>query len=737
MLVLCAPLAAQPVDYAKQVHPILAARCLGCHNGKAGQAGLSLAARQDVLRGGASGPAIIPGDSAGSLLLQRITGAKTPRMPIGVEPLPEAAIDTIRKWIDEGARMNVEATPVQAFSLGLKPPKAGGIDDLLKSYYRLHRVAPAARVSDAVFLRRAYLDLWGLLPPPEKLRTFLADARPDKRGRLIDELLANRRNYAEHWISFWNDLLHNDEGVVYHGERSSITPWLLSALEQNRPYNEFARELLAPPAAKGGAAGFIQGVTWRGTVNASQTPSMQAAQNSAQVFLGINLKCNSCHDSFISHWKLREAYSLAAFFTNEPLEIVRCDAPTGQQAQPAFLFPELGAAPSSGSLEEKRAAAARFFTARENGLFARTIVNRVWRLLFGRGLVEPIDEMEATAWHPPLLEWLAADFIENGYDIKRLLRTIMTSEAYQRPSVEPGPQRDPAYVFSGPWPRRLTAEQFADAIASITGEWRVRVDNRPVPGIYAREWRFKANSLARALGRPIRDGAVTERQSESTTLQALELTNGRTLNQWLRDGAARMTGQLAPAPRSLFDSGLMRASTKAEVDLDIVGRKQLRLLIIDVDSYDPSRVKPLWLNARLTGPGGEKSLPAEAQLGREFTIDLTGKSYTRFRATLAIDPSSNQSDISPAIRAFIFENAPDMRRLVAPSGDPPVPVVPPASTPPGLVRQIFEFAFSRAPQPAELKTALALAAPNGKTSREGLQDLLWAVLLSPEFLFIR
>jgi hypothetical protein len=657
-------------------------------------------------------------------------------MPIGGEPLPDSAIAIIRQWIDEGARMNTTAAPVQAFSLSLKPPPESGIDNILAPYYRQHRIAPAPAVSDSLFIRRAYLDLWGLLPPPDQQKRFLADTRPDKRQRLIDELLAHPRNYAEHWISFWNDLLHNDEGVVYHGERASISPWLLKSLEENRRYDEFVRDLLAPPD-KGGPAGFVQGVTWRGTVNASQTPPMQAAQNSAQVFMGINLKCNSCHDSFISHWKLREAYALASFFTNEPLEIVRCDVSTGQTAQPAFLYPELGSAPAMASLQDKRAAAARYFTARENGLFPRTIVNRVWRLLFGRGLVEPLDEMEGTAWHPPLLEWLAADFVNSGYDMKHLLRTIMTSQAWQRPSVKAGNARDPSYVFSGPWPRRLTSEQFADSIASLTGEWRVRVDNRPVPGMYAREWRFKANAMTRALGRPVRDGAVTERQTDSTTLQALELTNGRTINQWLRDGSGRMLGKLDPAPPSLFDSGLMRASSKVEVDLDIQGRRQLRLLVVDIDSYDPARVKVLWTNARLSGPNGDSPVPSGVTLGRDFLIDLTGKSLTRFRATLAIDPDSNQSDISPAVRAFVFDQSPNPLKLVAAAGDPPVPPCPAPSNPNGLVTQIYQHALSRPPLPAEMAAALALVAKTGKPEREGLQDLLWAVFMSPEFQFIR
>ncbi len=729
-------LPAQTVDYARDVHPVFVARCLSCHNGAKGQAGLSLAARADILRGGSAGPALVPGDSAASLLVQRINGSKGARMPLGGEPLKAAEVDIVRKWIDEGARMDISPTPAQRFSLALQPPKEGGINRLLAAYYRKHRVKPAPAVSDSVFARRVYLDLWGLLPTPEQQAQFARDKRPAKRALLIDSLLANRRNYSEHWISFWNDLLHNDEGVVYQGERSSITTWLSKALQENKPYNAFVAELLAP-APKDGPSGFVQGVSWRGTVNASQTPAMQAAQNSAQVFLGINLKCNSCHDSFISHWKLRESYALASFFTNEPLEIVRCDMTTGKFAEPTFLFPELGGIDAKAKLEEKRAAAARMFTAPANGLFARTIANRVWRLLFGRGLVEPLDEMEGPAWHPDLLDWLAADFIEHGYDIQHLLRTIMTSEAYQRPSVKAGGSRDAKFVFTGPWPRRLTAEQFADSIALLTGEWRVRVDNRPVPGSYAREWRFKANPLTRALGRPVRDGAVTERQTESTMLQALELTNGRVVNEWLSDGAKRMVGKMDPAPTSLFDSGVMRGAARVNVDLDITGRKQLRLLIADSGSYDPTRVKVTWTDAELSGPAGTKKLPPDATLDREILIDIAGQGYSKFRATVALDPASNQSDIGPGVRAFVFEDPPNLRKLVPVNGETPAPRLTPARTPQALVRQIYAAALSRTPAPKEMKTALALVSPRGNIEREGLQDLLWAILLSPEFQFIR
>ena len=202
-------------------------------------------------------------------------------------------------------------------------------------------MTPPPTVSDAVFARRAYLDVWGLLPSPEQYKVFAADTRPGKRQRLVRELLADRHKYAEHWISFWNDLLRNDEGVIYHGLRESISSWLFPAIEDNMPYDRFVRALLNP-ATLHDPKGFLIGVNWRGTVSASQIPAMQAAQNTAQIFLGVNLKCNSCHDSFISKWKLADAYGLASFFSDAPLDVYRCDKLTGAKAALKFIYPELG-----------------------------------------------------------------------------------------------------------------------------------------------------------------------------------------------------------------------------------------------------------------------------------------------------------------------------------------------------------------------------------------------------------
>ena len=172
-------------------------------------------------------------------------------------------------------------------------------------------------------------------------QAFAADRRPDKRVQLVRALLARDVDYADHWMVFWNDLLRNDyAGTGYiDGGRKQITNWLYLSLLANKPYDRFTRELVAPSTD---SEGFAKGIIWRGAVSAAQMPELQYSQSVSQTFLGINMKCASCHDSFIDTWKLEDAYSLAAVIANSPLEINRCDKPQGRKATAAFLFPQLG-----------------------------------------------------------------------------------------------------------------------------------------------------------------------------------------------------------------------------------------------------------------------------------------------------------------------------------------------------------------------------------------------------------
>lgn len=740
------------VDFARQVHPLLLERCGNCHSGQNRLGSLSLDSRESMLKGGASGAAIVPGKSGESLLLARVNGTKAPRMPMGAPPLSTGEIGLLKQWIDEGAPgakgpLQTKWTSPLA-PRRVTPPAGEGnpIDRLLKVNGQV--------VSDAVFARRVYYDIWGLPPTPSQLGLFLHDRKIDKRERLIDMLLRDNRRYADHWITFWNDLLRNDEGVVYHGDRKSITQWLEKALESNLPYNRFTVKLLNP-VEKDDPEGFLTGITWRGEVPAAERPPMQAAQNSAQVFLGINLKCNSCHDSFISQWKLKDAYGLASFFSEQPLELVRCDVKTGEMAKVKFLFPELGDVPEGLPLAERRAMAAEMFTKPENGRFTRTYVNRIWKQLYGRGIVEQVDDMAAEPFHPDLLDWLAVEFAEHGYDSKYLLRLILTSKAYQLPAVASKGEPGAKYVFRGPEYRRLSAEQFADTISAITGEWRIKEGVKRGTGLYAREWQMKSSSLTRAMGRPIRDQVMTDRLTQPTTLQALELVNGATLAAQLHRGAQRLLGELPPAPAPLYDSGVIR-QRPATVDVDITGAQKLYLLISDVGSYDPLRTVAGWVDAEVVSESGTTPLAAVAGMSTvqmalddkgaagsamtqaipwRLVVDLKGKPYTRLRARVGVSVASWLSEIGPAVRFFVYAQPPDEKQLLPPVNEPAIAFAPAPKSAEATISFLYAYALGRAPSAEEQRVGKELLGRG--TAADGLEDLLWAIFLSPEFQYLR
>jgi hypothetical protein len=484
--------AAEPIDFAHDIVPILRQHCGQCHTGDKKKGGLSLNNRAAVLAGGESGPAVVPGKSGGSELLRRVLSRdKDEQMPPEGARLSEKETSLLKRWIDgnlpwqEGFAFRSAAyePPLKPVRVELPPPVAGRdnpIDRLVDAYLAEHKIARPKPVGDAQFARRASLDLVGLLPPPEQVERFLAEKRPDQRDRLIRDLLADDVAYAEHWLTFWNDLLRNDytgTGFITGG-RKQITNWLYRSLVENKPYDQMVRELIAPSAD---SAGFIQGIRWRGTVNSSQTQEVQFAQNISQAFLGINMKCASCHDSFIDHWKLSEAYGLAAIYATEPLAIHRCDKPTGQAATAAWIFPELGQIDAAAPQPERLQQLAALMTHSENGRFTRTIVNRLWHRLMGRGIVHPVDAMHTEPWSADLLNFLAVDFAEHGYDLKHTLSLIASSDIYQSgtPPVAEEPDND-AYVFHGPLPRRMTAEQFIDAVWQLTGAAPARLDAQVV-----------------------------------------------------------------------------------------------------------------------------------------------------------------------------------------------------------------------------------------------------------------
>lgn len=507
--------ASRPIDFSRDIKPILTTSCVKCHARGQAKGGFSMETREALLAGGDMGPAVIPGNSEQSHLIALVAGLDPDIvMPQKGSRLKSEQVALLRAWIDQGLAWDEGVTFAKSPPRNLQPrlpilPGGGGalplravashathpVDRLLEPYFARNGMTPGEAVDDRVFARRAYFDVVGLPPSPAGLRAFVADRRPDKRALLVKRLLADRARYAGHWLTFWNDMLRNDyRGTGYiDGGRRQISAWLYRALATNLPYDRFVAELVNPGPD---SEGFTRGIVWRGVVNASQTPQMQAAQNISQVFMGVNLKCASCHDSFINDWQLSDAYGLAGIYADAPLEMVQCDRPLGRTAPMKFLYKELGNIAPDASRAERLKQLEHLITGRQNGRLTRTIVNRLWARFLGRGLVEPVDDMEQAAWHPDLLDWLAEDLAGNGYDLKKTIERILTSRAYQMTAVDV-PERE-AYVFRGPAIRRLSAEQFADALSAVTGVWYQEpagdfdftVDGRVLPPLRGR-WIWK------------------------------------------------------------------------------------------------------------------------------------------------------------------------------------------------------------------------------------------------------
>ena len=559
LLVLALSSSLLAVDFVHEVMPILTEHCGKCHTGKKKKGGLAMNTRAELLDGGESGEVVIPGDADKSLFIQLILSQDEDEwMPSKGTRVPAEEIATLKKWINDGLPWE------SGISLGkssweppLKPRKvtlpeayAGRnhpIDRLLDAGLTKRKHSPPPPATDAAFFRRTSLDTIGLLPAPDDLQTFVADSSSDKREKLIDHLLSRDVAYADHWLTTWNDLLRNDytgTGFITKG-RKQITTWLYASLRDNKPYDQLVRELVSPTKE---SAGFIDGIKWRGDVNSSQTPEIQFSQNISQVFLGINMKCASCHDSFIDRWTLSEAYNLAAIYSDHQLELNRCDKPTGKMATPKWIFPEIGDVDPKAPKAERLKQLAGLITHPENGRFTRTLINRIWERLMGRGIVHPVDAMHTEPWNEDLLDYLAVRFAEDGYDLRKLINFIMSSKAYQSRTVILAKEPGEDYVYTGPIAKRMTAEQLLDSIWQITGTHPEKSDasadrktSAPTPPVRAAL--VKSNFLMRSLGRPNRDQVVTTRPGELTTLQAIDLSNGDILAGYLSGGAKQLVTQ--------------------------------------------------------------------------------------------------------------------------------------------------------------------------------------------------
>jgi len=544
------------VDFSHDVAPLIRARCAKCHADGTYKGSFSLDTRESTVKS----EAVVAGHSKESELIERLTSDDPDfRMPPEGKRLSAAEVGRFKDWIDQGLPWEAGFTfksrgyvaPLKLKRVTLPPARDGRdhpVDRIVDAYQAAKKVPTPAQADDAAYARRLFLDVIGLLPPPAELEAFAADSSTDKRERLVRRVLGDTRAYADHWLTFWNDLLRNDyKGTGYiDGGRRQVTAWLYQALSENKPYDAFVRELISP---KEGSEGFINGIKWRGRVNASQVTEIQFSQNVSQVFFGVNMKCASCHDSFIDRWTLEDAYGLAAVTARGPLEIARCDTPTGRMASPKFLWPELGSIDPSLPREGRLRRLAELVTAPDNGRFPRTVVNRVWQRMFGRGVVHPVDVMANEPWSEDLLDYLAGYLVDHNYDLKALVAHVAGSRAYgARPAVEADELSTGGYVFRGPGVKRMTAEEFLDAVWMVTGTPPAKADApvKPAAEAVAPAHRFvraslvNSDPLMRSLGRPNREQVVTTRGDVLTTLQALDLSNGQALTDTAGRGAANL-----------------------------------------------------------------------------------------------------------------------------------------------------------------------------------------------------
>ena len=460
------------------VRMLLAENCFKCHNSTKHKGALVLDTKEGIFEGGETGPILEINNSRESEIIRRLKlpSRNEDAMPPEGKRLSKDQIDMLALWIDQGAHWAdttlklFREAPIALSQPALPTTTADlshPIDLWVNQYFNEHNIRWPRTIEDHRFIRKVYLDITGLLPPPGEISAFAANQEEDKYEQLVDGLLSDKKNYTLHWFSFWNDLLRNDySGTGYiDGGRKQISDWLYNALIVDKPYDEFVAELIDPTEE---SEGFIKGIQWRGAVNASQRRELQAAQNVSQSFLGLNLKCASCHNSFVNNVSLQQAYAFANVFADTSLEIYQCDKPTGKFTAANFIYPELGVV-QGDSLREKLNSLAGIMVSPENGRLYRTIVNRFWDRLFGRGLVTPVDDMDQLPWSQDLLDWLAADFINSSFDLKHLLRTILTSKTYRlAPSRDDAPDilNKPDFTFRGPVLRRLSAEQFIDAFTT-------------------------------------------------------------------------------------------------------------------------------------------------------------------------------------------------------------------------------------------------------------------------------
>lgn len=434
-----------------------------------------------------------------------------------------------------------------------RPPENNFIDKHVWDKLTRLGIPPSNPIDDATFMRRAFLDVIGTLPTATEARAFIGDASPDKRAKLVDALLA-RPEYAEYWAMKWSDLLKADKLKITPQGTVGLTRWLRKQFTSNRPYNEMVHEILTiqGPTQSESPAAFFK------TLDTPEVTSRAVSQ----LFLGVRIECAQCHHHPSERWSQDDYAGLAGFFTGittkklpDTTDAIVAKAGTdSKHPRTGELVPAqaLGAKPADfTNITDRRVVLANWMVAPDNPFFTKAIANRIWSHYFGRGLVDPIDDMRATnpATNEPLLAALEAHLKEVKYDLKAFTKTILLSRAYQLgPATDAN--RDDRQHFSHARPKALEAEVLLDAICQTTGVPE-KFNGWPEGVRSIQVWDNRMPSyFFRIFGRPVRATVCEcERSNEPSIVQALHLLNSPEVHAKLshRHGLAR---KLAATPKS-------------------------------------------------------------------------------------------------------------------------------------------------------------------------------------------
>lgn len=529
-----APVVADPEAYWRaQVEPLIDKACLKCHAGVMQQGGLDMRSLDTILRGGGSGPAMIPGKPAESRILSRIHSRGADHMP----PAPKASltpkeIAVLNTWINMlpapksklASGKSTDNTWVEGYLADYRSrlPKhdvlpaqltgSAAIDWFVQSGWKRNKVEPAGRSSDLVFARRVYLDLAGRIPTLDELRRFVADKDTNKRERLIDTLIASD-DYPRRMREVFDTVLMgraDSNGARVRAERG-WNGFLETGFRTNRPWNEMVRDMLVARVGDGPS----RGADW--FVGEKNNNYQLIAEAVAPVAFGVQIGCAQCHNHPLA-WEIeqRHYWGMVAVFNRSK----NVDTETGpgvaegatggfisfanlkKETQQASLFflngksvpekvpganekevdsPDLYIVPPAPDKDKKahapsvpkfsrREAFANSVT-RDNPQLARAFANRLWALLMGRGIVPAVDQIDSRhrASHPELLEWLGRDFEKSGYDVKRLVRLIVSTRAYQLDTKLPGKTAPLPDTYARAIEKPLSAEQLLHSLWVATG----------------------------------------------------------------------------------------------------------------------------------------------------------------------------------------------------------------------------------------------------------------------------